>query len=159
MTQILNYGLPSAAILAEALQNHGRTGANTFPAGLSRSTVIRSLSVFVADLENVCNPGEACYDNCIQASKELSRILDRVLDSTAAPVATNHLPTPTSMGNTTQLATPCSPTQSEAFMPAMNAMDMTNVELFNSDGLDSLQLPDWIKHFDWSNVGCDYDAL
>lgn len=156
LLKVLNYGLPSAAMLATALQGIARSGAQTLPTSLSRSALIRSLSVFISHLEGICSPGEATHLICVQASKAISRILDDVLDSPAAPVATTRSPTPASTNNNTR-ATPNSPGQ--PLLLGTDTMGMTDLDVLNSDGLDGIDLSSWVKNIDWTGTGGEWSTF
>lgn len=83
---ILLYGIPSASVLATALRQQ-QTSSQPFPLGISRSEIVRMLSVLIshldasAHLENSgARAGEANYNLCRKASKIFTRVIDQVLD-------------------------------------------------------------------------------
>ncbi|KAJ4332207.1 hypothetical protein N0V87_008577 [Didymella glomerata] len=83
---ILLYGIPSASVLATALRQQQQS-SQPFPQGISRSEIVRMLSVLIshldasAHLENSgARAGEANYNLCRKASKIFTRVIDQVLD-------------------------------------------------------------------------------
>jgi hypothetical protein len=84
---ILLYGIPSASVLATALREQHATG-QSFPAGISRSEIVRMLSVLISHLDAAVHlensgarQGEANYTVCRKASKIFTRVIDAVLDT------------------------------------------------------------------------------
>ncbi|KAF3053871.1 hypothetical protein E8E11_011458 [Didymella keratinophila] len=83
---ILLFGIPSASVLATALRQQQQS-FQPFPSGISRSEIVRMLSVLInhldasAHLENSgARAGEANYNLCRKASKIFTRVIDQVLD-------------------------------------------------------------------------------
>ncbi|KAJ5132444.1 hypothetical protein N7448_006602 [Penicillium atrosanguineum] len=75
----LTYGLPSASVLLlELLHQSHQPGPHSVV--LPRAELIRNLSVFISLLSWVSRPGHGNYRTCKEAEKNLSRILDRLLD-------------------------------------------------------------------------------
>lgn len=86
LMQVILFGIPSASVLASALQEQQRTG-HPFPPTISRSEIIRMLSVLISHLDAAAHvdsssarPGEANYDLCRKACKAFTRVMDNVLD-------------------------------------------------------------------------------
>lgn len=86
MLQIILFGIPSASILAIALQEQQRTG-HAFPPSISRAEVIRKISVLISHLDvavhmdsSSARPGEANYNLCRKACKAFTRVIDNILD-------------------------------------------------------------------------------
>lgn len=84
-SKILCYGMPTAVILVTALQDALQDPSKTLPPGLSKSSIIRNLSVLICQLETATHQEEANHTVCIQAAKALSRKLDQILDESAVP--------------------------------------------------------------------------
>ncbi|EPS29977.1 hypothetical protein PDE_04927 [Penicillium oxalicum 114-2] len=75
----LTYGVPSSGVLLlELLHQSHQPGPHSVV--LPRAELIRNLSVFVSMLSWVARPGHGNYRTCKEAEKNLSRILDQVLD-------------------------------------------------------------------------------
>lgn len=87
--QALTYGLPSASVLLLELlhQSHDPGPHRVF---LPRAELIRNLSVFISLLSWVSRPGHGNYHTCKDAEKNLSRILDRLLDPQPVLAETVH---------------------------------------------------------------------
>ncbi|KAL5459604.1 hypothetical protein PMIN06_002746 [Paraphaeosphaeria minitans] len=90
LIEVILCGIPSASVLATALQEQHRTNA-TFPPSISRAETIRMLSVLISHLEaaehtdsSSARPGEANYNLCKKACKAFTKIVDRVLEPRAA---------------------------------------------------------------------------
>jgi hypothetical protein len=86
LMQVILYGIPSASVLASALQEQQRT-CHPFPPSISRAEIIRMLSVLISHLETAAHldsssarPGEANYNLCRKACKAFTRVMDNVLD-------------------------------------------------------------------------------
>ncbi|KAF2466147.1 uncharacterized protein BDR25DRAFT_345731 [Lindgomyces ingoldianus] len=77
--EILLYGIPSGSVLVTALQEQHQTG-QAFPTSISRSEIIRTLSVLISHLESVAKPGDGNYSLCRKAMKAFTRVIDAVLD-------------------------------------------------------------------------------
>ncbi|KAK6435735.1 hypothetical protein LTR95_008075 [Oleoguttula sp. CCFEE 5521] len=79
------YGLPSAATVAAALLETSKaSSSHRLPTGLDRAALVRKLSVFLNDLDDVCGPGSLNHEYCTQAAKAISTTLDSVLNGTVA---------------------------------------------------------------------------
>ena len=83
---VLLYAVPAASVLATALREQHHTGQH-FPAGVSRSEIIRMLSVLISHLDAAAHMensgaghGEANYNLCRKASKVFTKVIDTVLD-------------------------------------------------------------------------------
>ncbi|KAJ5668761.1 hypothetical protein N7462_009831 [Penicillium macrosclerotiorum] len=75
----LTYGIPSSSVLLlELLRQSHEPGPHNVH--LPRAELIRSLSVFISILSWIARPGHGNYHTCKEAEKNLSRILDQVLD-------------------------------------------------------------------------------
>jgi hypothetical protein len=86
---ILLFGVPAASVLATALREQHATSA-PFPADISRSEIVRMLSVLISHLDAAAHvensgarQGEANYNLCRKASRIFTRVIDAVLDSAA----------------------------------------------------------------------------
>lgn len=80
--QMFVYGLQAAVAITSALPNLVSTTkqASQLPTGVTISSLIRNLSVYVSQLKSAAAPDEPNYDLCTEASKVISRTLDSVLD-------------------------------------------------------------------------------
>ncbi|CEJ56271.1 hypothetical protein PMG11_02484 [Penicillium brasilianum] len=75
----LTYGVPSSGVLLlELLHQSCKPGPHNVV--LPRAELVRNLSVFISMLSWIARPGHGNYRTCKEAEKNLSRILDRVLD-------------------------------------------------------------------------------
>jgi hypothetical protein len=95
LVEVILCGIPSASVLATALQEQQRTSA-PFPPSVSRAEMIRMLSVLISHLEaaehldsSSARPGEANYNLCKKACKAFTRIVDRVLEPRAEEITPN----------------------------------------------------------------------
>lgn len=81
--QMLGYGLPCAVVLATASKKLSQpTGLNyALPDGITRSTLIRDLAVFVSQLDSMAASSESNAEACGQASRAISRTLDDLLNA------------------------------------------------------------------------------
>ena len=86
LTALVLFGIPTASVLASALQDQQRTGL-PFPPAVSRAETIRMLSVLIAHLESTAHLENssarlrgANYDLCKKACKTFTRIVDNVLE-------------------------------------------------------------------------------
>jgi hypothetical protein len=84
---ILLFGVPAASVLATALREQHTTN-QPFPHDISRSEVVRMLSVLISHLDAAAHvensgarQGEANYNLCRKASKIFTKVIDTVLDS------------------------------------------------------------------------------
>lgn len=84
------YGLPSGSILVTALQEQSATG-ESFPSSITRSEIIRNLSVLISNLESVARPVDGNYAICRKAAKTFTRLLDDVLDPKPSAITHNSL--------------------------------------------------------------------
>ena len=151
--QVINYGLPSAATLAAALQTSVRNRTQPLPQNLSRSALIRSLTVFASYLEGIGDAGEAIHSTCVQAAQAISRTLDDMLgDSPSTSGTTPSMTMPASMSSDVFDA-PFSPAQ---FLQAgPDATGFPDFDLLNSNALDGFDLSGWLNNVAWTgkNVG------
>ncbi|KAK3679719.1 hypothetical protein LTR78_000095 [Recurvomyces mirabilis] len=88
---LLLHGMPAAVVLIEALQKMGRQRPPllALPEGITRASLVRTLSIFVGQLDTACEPSDTNKDVCTQASDALSRALDDVLNAPMVAVE-NH---------------------------------------------------------------------
>lgn len=135
---VLFYGVSSAGVLAAELSYCTRTNKSLLP-WVSRSELIRNLSVLISYLEWVTRPGDGNYAACSEASNMLARILDEALD-------------PQAVSNDKQTEQPVSePTSHEALLEPVIAQ---NVLEGTGDGtlpIDSEVFLDWFDSVDWNN--------
>lgn len=137
--KVLSYGLSPAFVLVEAVQRlarHGQ-GAVSLPPDITRASLIRTLSVFVSQLDTACDGGDTNYDVCMRASKAISRSLDEVLNSQ----------TPASAG------LPASPDHTPHMTAATDDMAFDNLA---SSIWDDYDLSGWMKDIDWSGLGAEW---
>ncbi|KAF2733558.1 hypothetical protein EJ04DRAFT_513067 [Polyplosphaeria fusca] len=93
MHTVVLYGIPTGAMLATALKQQHASGT-PFPAGISRSEIIRMLSVLInhldtaAHLDSGARPGDGNYNICRKYAKTFTRMIDAVLDAGPAAAAT-----------------------------------------------------------------------
>ena len=162
---MLAYGLPSAVILAYALQSRARGNERqALPSDLSRASLIRHLSVFVSHLESICDYSERNYTICMQASKAITRALDEVLDMPATPAAaaaSNVTPqTPVSTNENNNVPGPLATPALSASQPVMLDTNMSvDADLFNGDLLDGFDLSSWVKNIDWTGTGGEWSTF
>jgi hypothetical protein len=97
---ILLFGVPAASVLATALREQ-HTTSQPFPTEISRSEIVRMLSVLISHLDAAAHvensgarQGEANYNLCRKASKIFTKVIDAVLD--ARTVGTGSEVTPSS---------------------------------------------------------------
>lgn len=147
---MLCYGLPAVALISQALS---KDGGRRLPGDISRSKLIRDLSVFVANLENICTPKEANYAVCIQASQIITRTLDEVLDADAGAAAR-----PTAVSTVTgngiadaQITSPSSWEVNNAHAELAADLDYNAL-----GGLDAFDLDTWLKNVDWTGIGDEF---
>lgn len=158
-TQLLGYALPCAAVLTTTLQNVSRSnGSLKLPTGVSRSTLIRNLSMFVSHLQSICSPGDGDYKICVQASKAMSRVLDEVLEG---PGASNAEPqTPISASN--EAVVDVQAVLNSSIQPLLNGAetaDIGDLDMLGGEGLDEFDLSTWIKNIDWTVTGGEWSAF
>ena len=147
---MLCYGLPAVAVISQAIS---KDGGRSLPGDMSRSKLIRDLSVFVANLENICTPQEANYAVCIQASQIITRTLDEVLDlDSNTTVRPNDAST--TIGNGIADAQAPSPSRWEG----NNAGPVSAPDLdYNAlSSLDAFELDTWLKSVDWTGIGDEF---
>lgn len=106
------------------------------PPGIKTSNLIRNLSVFVSQLENVSSPSETNHVYCLRASQAISRKLDHILDCLTV-TADSTSPKP--------ISTPSMP--SSASSAAIVDIDMTGFVDF-----DHFDLADWAIDFDIDSI-------
>ncbi|PPJ50927.1 hypothetical protein CBER1_06536 [Cercospora berteroae] len=147
---MLDYGLSAAAMMVEAVS---RKGVPSWPQSISRSKLIRELSVLVSNLESICQPGESNYAVCTRAARKLSRALDEILDPDATTIEDGHSRRsgPVGTGDSSTHTTATSEPATDNF-----ASDMMPGEHNGLGGLDFSDLDSWLRSVDWTEVGADY---
>ena len=113
----------------------------SLPASISRSELIRNLSVLISYLEWVTRPGDGNHAACSEASKMLARILDEALNS---------------QSNVEQ---PCQPVLEHSNNEAVLTSEEDNIMLDPNDcetfHVDSEALLECFDSVDWNNpMGC-----
>ncbi|OQE44564.1 hypothetical protein PENCOP_c002G02758 [Penicillium coprophilum] len=146
---VVNYGLPSAATLAAALQTSTRNRTQPLPQNLSRSALIRSLMIFTSYLESIGDAGEAIHSTCMQAAHAISRTLDNMLDEPQPPLSS----TATGMNISASMSCgvpdmPFSP--SEFLPPDPDTTGFPNIDFYNSNALDGFDLSGWLNNVAWT---------
>ncbi len=138
---VLFYGVSSAGVLAAELSRCTRT-SHLLPTWLSRSGLIRNLSVLVSYLEWVTRPGDGNYAACSEASKILARILDEALESQTSMVATQQPEQPV-LG----LA------RNEEMLEPMEGQMLWEGDGMGDEGLpmESEAFLNWFDTVDWNN--------
>lgn len=111
----------------------------SLPAGVSLSTLLRSLSIFIFQLQNACRPGEANYDVCLQASKSISATLDEIV---------NGLHTPVNMDEVPQNA-----------VAEDGDAGMVGFGILPPDILDGFDFSSWAQSIDWTATGAEWSTL
>lgn len=134
--QVLGYGLPCAIVLATASKKLSQpAGLNyTLPEGVTRSTIIRDLAVFVSQLDSMALSAESNAEACGQASRAISRTLDDLLN---VPLMTAGL------GSST----------------AARAANVADDDFQGADldaMLDDFDLADWIKSIEGTSSSVDW---
>jgi hypothetical protein len=135
--------LPAAVVLATAAQNLARKPGQSapLPSGISPSALIRSLSVFVYQLQNTCWPGEPNYDICVQASKTISSTLNEIVDELYTPAST-----------------PVSVPPQTCVLDNDNT-GMVDLETLPLDILDGFDLSTWVQNIDWTGMGAEWSTF
>lgn len=83
MLKLLACGLPSAAVLSNALESITQGFSTSLPPGIKTSALIRNLSVLASQLESVASPRERNQAFCLQAAKAITAKLDKILEKFA----------------------------------------------------------------------------
>lgn len=144
---MLAYGLPSAAVLVHAMS---KSGVGTLPDGLSRSKLIRDLSVFVSYLESICTPDDANYTVCTQAAKTIAQTLDEILDPQAGSTSVRaELDQDTAPAATGESGVPDAAATADqtTILPGNEELSMPELDFYST-----LDLDNWIKSIDWTGV-------
>ncbi|KAL1311464.1 hypothetical protein AAFC00_004408 [Neodothiora populina] len=146
-TIVLAYGLPCGSILIRALKHAA------LPSGISRSRLIRNVSVFTAHLETICGPQETNHVFCVHASGELSRNLDEALEAAEIPS--------TSMANTESQVVVDIPATSTSFgaTDQGEALPIVGLETAQSGFLADFNLTEWDANVDWSGTGLEWNIF
>ena len=122
--------------MVKAAKNLAKSGphASPLPPELDRSRLIRTLSVFVSQLESISGPGEPNYDICIQASKAISRTLDELLNPSLAYLG------PASTGTST------------AQFADLDNVDLGTIgaDAVNGNFWDGFDVSNWANSVDWT---------
>ena len=84
---------PAPECWLRSLRRYAQTG-RPFPPSISRSELIRNLSVFISCLEWVGGPGDGNHALLSRARKKLALILDEVLDCNTATGSAPTQPVP-----------------------------------------------------------------
>ena len=147
---MLCYGLPAVAVISQALS---KDAGRSLPGDISRSKLIRDLSVFVANIENICTPKEATYAVCIQASQIITRTLEDVLDADAG-AATRPNAVLDATGNGMGDAQVSSLLQWEVNNPQSELAPELDYNALS--GLDTFDLDTWLKNVDWTGIGDEF---
>lgn len=88
-TKLLSHGVPSAALLLNALQDANEGSPRVrLPAGVQRAAVIKKVSVLISQLDIAATKTESNHFICERAAKFISDCLDAVLDPPSAPTGT-----------------------------------------------------------------------
>jgi len=83
---VLLFGVPTGSVLATALAEQHRTGAQ-FPASIARSEIVSSLSVLISHLNSASHlrsgarPGDGNYNLCKKAARTFAKVIAQVLDA------------------------------------------------------------------------------
>jgi hypothetical protein len=139
---VLCYGLPPVVVLVEALQKIARHGTQSviMPDGLTRSSIIRTLSVFVTQLETASEPVDTNYKVCIQASGAITTALDEVID---APV----------------VAKPVQALQSQTGQAGDGLVEDFSMTDLDPDLWNDTDLASWVKSLDWSSSAAEWSSF
>lgn len=141
---LLCYGLPAVSILIPAL-----SGSWGLPEDISRSKLIRDLSVFISYLESICKEGDANYTICTQAARIFSRALDEILD----PNSASTIPS-TPVFRTNGFSGPAFAASRST--PAVADNPVPDLGFPMVDGLDGFDLDSWMQSVDWNSIGGEY---
>ncbi|KAF2716129.1 hypothetical protein K431DRAFT_236072 [Polychaeton citri CBS 116435] len=114
---LLHFAVPCAGVLANELRSRTQR-REPYPPFISRSQIIRHISVTISTLEAVSSPSDGNFNLCIRAAESLSHILSDVLDN----------PTPASL-----------------FTNDLTAMSPSSISLLGDDS--STWLPHWFETF------------
>lgn len=91
MAQLLLYALPSAGYVAMSLRDCMQQGSRP-PAFMSKSTIIRKISVLLAMLESNTHATDANSALCGIAAHVFTRLLDEILDADSKRLDQNLVP-------------------------------------------------------------------
>ncbi|PIB00131.1 hypothetical protein CB0940_02922 [Cercospora beticola] len=147
---MLDYGLSAAATMIEAISNKG---AQNWHGIISRSKLVRDLSVFVASLEGICQPGEANHAVCTRAARRIAKALDEVLDS---GTTTKEDERSNQIAQTAATGTLVDTTAAIQQTVETSGCDLIVGEQNGFDELDYSDLDSWLRSIDWTGVGADY---
>ncbi|KAL1307017.1 hypothetical protein AAFC00_005644 [Neodothiora populina] len=155
---MLGFGLPSAIVLATALQANNMVGGQqVLPSCVSRSTLIRNLSVFIFHLESFGSHGEMNYSICAKASKVISRVLDGVLDS--PNLASAHSSDPHSSFDIHEDTSTAVIPPAEPLSPDGGSIGAVDLPILDDEGLDEFNLPDWVSQIDWTGTSGQWSTF
>ncbi|KAJ5225196.1 hypothetical protein N7468_006421 [Penicillium chermesinum] len=157
---LLSYGLPCASILITALESASRDPTQPLPPLLKPSALIRNLSVLVANLDLMTRPGDPNHTYCQQASKTLSRKLDRILDSFAGLRTTGAPIDNVSSSSNDRQISDITPQTISASTPltvdtAAGFSDLDNIDLADFDNFD---LATWVMDVDLDPAGGEWNT-
>ena len=134
-------------IVVAALKDITRNQTQLMTVGLSRTTLIRNMSVFIAHLESFSKVGDAKSAVCSEASRSLSRALDEVLEPAASLVRGG---TETLMSaSTTGVENNGITAADQPLLPAQDNLSAIDFEAFSLGTFDNLDLSTWINDIDW----------
>ena len=138
--KVLFYGVSTAGVLAAELKRCAQNGLS-LPGSLSRSELIRNLSVLISYLEWVTRPGDGNHAACSEASKMLARILDDAL---------------VLQSNVEQPRQPVlEPSKNGAVLTLEDDNMMLNQDDCDTLPVDSEAFLEWFDSVDWNNpMGC-----
>lgn len=147
-------GLPSAVILATALKDVTRNRTQLLPAELSKTTLIRNLSVFIAHLESFSTSGDTNSAVCLEASKPLSRALDEALEPPGVPVSgdiesQNSALTRGNYNNNTH-------SSAQQWVSDPGNTSTVDLDTFSHGTFDNFDLSTWINGIDWTGTASDW---
>lgn len=122
------------------------------PNDLSRSSLIRSLSVFVPMLESLEQMPELRKLRSMESARLLSRAIDNALEG---PVPSNQNSGHPTAPNQPNFSTPGydTPAGSSGHNMILSNFDPT---LTNTDSLDLMDFANLANNVDWSNIGNDW---
>lgn len=137
--KVLSYGLPCAMILASAVETGIQDSSKgiELPPSIKVSNLIKNLSIFVSQLENVSSPSKTNHLFCLRASQAITRKLDHILDCFTV-TAKSTTPEPES-----------TPSMLSSGPPRTAIGDADISDFVNFDNFD---LADWGINFDLDSI-------
>lgn len=140
LLQLLGYGVPAAMVLAIGLQNTISNPSQILAGTVKRSSVLKSLCVFVSQLDSVSNHPHPDHDFCKQAAKGLSPILDKILSGST------ELPAQIISQDMNE------PVQDASLVPEV-PLTALGFNMYGLQDLDSLEFENWVAGMDWAPTG------